>query len=381
MRLQNRIFALLLCILLLLLSSCENGVEDVTTDAMTDEPTESVEATTEAITDPEPTTASKLPHPELKAELDGLYTYDMMVEDIAALAAVYPDIFYTTTLGTTADGRDIYLTRIGSGKAERQIAVDVGTHAREYLNCKAMIRTIGYYLQGFETLEYGGTPISELFSRVDLYIIPMLNPDGVSLAQLGLDGIRSEALREGIKTMYENDKRLGYTTLPFERYLINFKANVSGTDLNRNYDLGALTPDTERKDGPSHQNYHGPAPLSEPESQAYAKLISMLTNPIAALSIHSGGERIFWHCGQEEPMLGACLSLAELASNVSGYYVSSKSSVDCASTDWCVLVKSIPAITVETGIIQWPMPDEYEGKIYTSIRDLFLAVAKVYTSK
>jgi len=72
---------------------------------------------------------------------------------------------------------------------------------------------------------------SELFDEVAFHILPMANPDGVTISQFGSKGIRNKNLRQKIEKIckkYGNGKTSYYT---------NWKANARGVDLNRNFNV------------------------------------------------------------------------------------------------------------------------------------------------
>lgn len=62
-------------------------------------------------------------------------------------------------------------------------------HAREYMTPLLMMKQLETALNFYDTGHYDNTALSDLFQQVAVHMIPMSNPDGVTLAQSGLNGI------------------------------------------------------------------------------------------------------------------------------------------------------------------------------------------------
>ena len=104
--------------------------------------------------------------------------------------------------------------------------------------------------------------------------------------------------------------------------------------------------------------------------------INSLSNPVACVSIHSQGEIIYWNCGQSAAGKTAAKKLANSIKEYNGYSLINTDSFTSASADWCMLVKGIPSVTVETGIGNCPLPYSSYAGIYEDIRDILLIVAR-----
>ena len=300
------------------------------------------------------------------------YSYDEMVEDISLLAEKYAGKLSYEIIGGSLDGRSIYAVRLGSPDAKKQIVITAGIHAREYMTSLLVMRQIEYYLAGYDTESYGGVPFSEIFSEYSFCIIPMCNPDGASISQLGLSGVSSTELRGQILEIYEKDKAAGFTTASLDEYLRSWKANARGVDLNRNFDtedFGVL-PKISR---PSFMNYHGKSALSEPESRAMVEYVDRLENPVMSLAIHSQGEVIYFNSGQEN--YDESYALSKKVGDFLGYYVHTSVRRDSAFDDRCNKNMAIPSLTVEVGKGISPLPIGDFDKIWSDNRDLWLFAA------
>ena len=305
------------------------------------------------------------------------YSYSEMADDISRLAEKYQGLMSYKTIGDSLDGRKLYAVTLGSPDADKQIIITAGIHGREYLTPMLVMKQLEFYLYNYHTAEYEGVPFSEIFEEYQFCILPMCNPDGVSLAQFGLGAIRNEELKAAIRSVYDSDKSHGYVDESLEEYLHFWKANARGVDLNRNFDT-ADWKNVSYVGKPSFRNYKGSAPLSEPESRAMTEFVSSLSNPVLSLAIHSQGEVIYFDCGQTD--IHPSLELAKLAGDLSGYKVIYDARRDAAFDDWCILKRGIPSVTIETGeyTVTEPIPLSEFGSIWKACRDLWVHVATEY---
>lgn len=277
------------------------------------------------------------------------YSYDEMCDDLAELAQVYPNRFTYESIGRSVAGREIWAVCLGNPNAPRQILVSAGIHGREYLTPLLAMKQLEFYLRYYETGAYNGIRYTELFDTCAFYIVPMSNPDGIMLSQAGLDSLTDETLRQTVRSVYESDRRKGYTSqTDIDEYLKYWKANARGVDLNRNYDaLWENYRDGEPE--PCHKNYKGPSAASEPETRALVSLTESLSNPAAVLCIHSQGEVLYWDCGQPEPLRTATRAFTAAVAESTGYEMIYEVNNDASLSDWCALNRGLIAITVETG--------------------------------
>jgi g-D-glutamyl-meso-diaminopimelate peptidase len=135
------------------------------------------------------------------------YTYAEMVEDLSLLKKRYGDKMSYETIGTSLDGRSIYAVTLGNPNAENQIIISAGIHAREYMTPMLVMKQIEFYLSNYDTGSYGGIPFSELFEKYALCILPMCNPDGITLVQNGVEALNSPQLRETVIGIYNTDRK------------------------------------------------------------------------------------------------------------------------------------------------------------------------------
>ena len=250
---------------------------------------------------------------------DGIYTYKEMKADIKELQKNYSDIMQYKVIGVTADKRNIYDIIIGDPDADKQIVVQAGCHGREYMTSLLAMEQVEYYLNGYYSKKYKGVSFRKLFSQYAIHIIPMLNPDGVTISQLGVKGINNKTLRNNLNTIYHNDVVRNYTKYKKDkdRYFQRWKANAKGVDINRNFD--GKWKSIEALEGASALNYKGKAPESEVESKSITKLISSLSDPITVISYHASGSVLWWDYGQTGEFRKRCEKQMNVVSKLTGY--------------------------------------------------------------
>ncbi len=285
------------------------------------------------------------------------YSYENMVSDLEKLKSRYGGHIQVNVIGTSHDGRNLYEAVLGNPNAEKHVLIHAGIHAREYMTPLLVMKQLEYGLEFYDRGSYGGQPLSGILQQVAVHFIPMVNPDGIALSQFGLDAIRSEQLRQEIQQCYASDVALGRTSAAFDRYLMYWKANAKGVDLNQNFPAGWEV--IVGSPAPSYSSYKGTSPLSEPETQALANLVNG-RRWSATVSYHSMGNIIYWDYegNRVQQASGEITSLLELSTG----YRAAGSSGHGGFKDWTQIKEDpIPGVTIETGSVACPLPlSEYE---------------------
>jgi carboxypeptidase T len=197
-----------------------------------------------------------------------------------ALAAKYPAICKVEDFGdswektTGKGGSDLLMFHIGAGnnKAQKPGIVFFGNHhARELVTVEIPLRLATLLLEG-----YGKDPaITDLVDTRDIYIAPMINPDGHVHAEKG----------ESWRKNTHSDK--ADVTVEDRGYF--------GTDLNRNY--GFKWASGGASSNPTDETYMGKSAFSEPETQAVRDFMVSHKNIKIMMSYHSFSNLILWPWG------------------------------------------------------------------------------------
>ena len=356
------------------------GEREVSGETPGGEPAGQPEGTVSGETDrkpqePEQEEAAVLTGEEIVQMEDSFYTYEQMSEDLEVLGSLFSGLVYVESLGLTADGREIPEVVLGDPKAQTHLLIQASIHGREYMNTQILMKQLENFLRNYETGVYREKSYSELLNGLCLHLIPMANPDGVTISQMGPEGIRTEACREFLQQCYEMDQADGREMSDYWR---SWKANARGVDLNRNFDVG-----WEAYAGcghPSSEMYKGESPASEAEVQAILKIQEEF--PLAGcMAYHSSGNVIYWDYQSEGELYEQDLLLAQTVCEVTGYELRSTVSdgTDLAGcSDYFVMELGIPAVTIENGSGSCPLSAEELPELMRRNADLIPAYLNLY---
>ncbi len=358
----------------------EEAVSDFTdeTETVFPEPFTEFPEETEAQTPIQETIPAAVIPPDPNAIIDlstALYSYGKMLADLEYLQTCYPSLMTVETAGITHDGRNIPVVYFGNRSAGRSILITAATHAREYMTTQLVMKQLEYYCASYDTGSYNDRKYREIFDNLCIVLVPMVNPDGVTISQYGPDALIREDLRANLNSIYSSDVNGGFTELEQSAYFTHWKANAVGVDLNRNYSPG--WEQVNDRPVPSSSLYKGSAPFSEPEVQALIKLTESLPNLQLAISYHSYGDLVYWQYGQDEPMWTINSNLATHISNLTGCSLGGYSN-EAGFSNWCVLEKQIPSVTVETGTVPCPLPIDQFSYIWEQNRQIWAMLGYLY---
>ena len=283
------------------------------------------------------------------------YTYADMEQDLLTLKKKYPRTLRVNTYGHSLEGRPLYAAVAGEPNARFAVLIGASMHAREHMTSLLVMAQLAHLLQE-------GVPKDTAF-----HILPMLNPDGVTLSQTGM---YTPAQYE----MYLRDVENGFFTGGAELYMRRWKANARGTDLNRNFD--AMWERIDERPYPAHAFYRGEHPLSEPESKALADYARQ-TSFDATLSYHATGSVLFYDFGDDTSINEKSRSLAETVHQLTAYrLIPDKGDSFGGFKDWAILELKTPSLTIEIGREAAPLALEEFADIFARNREVPAAVAK-----
>lgn len=301
------------------------------------------------------------------------YTYKEMTEDIRLLSSKYQGILSAKVVGNSWDNRNLYLLTLGNPKAKKKVFVQASMHAREYMTAQLVMKQVEFYCANYYSGTYGGKYYSELFEDVCFQIVPMSNPDGVTISQSGANGIRNAALRQQVRTIckkYGRGRQIYYT---------RWKANARGVDLNRNFN-GYWSKLSTTVHTPSGSGFKGKSPASEKESKLLVDLVNK-GGYMAEINYHAMGRILYWNFGQKGADRTKELKLLGTVRAVCGYApVYSKFSKSSAAgmADWVSIRKKLPTVTIEIGNVVCPLPQSQFSSVWRQNRQMLAAVANLY---
>lgn len=290
----------------------------------------------------------------------GTYTYQEMQVDLNSLKATYPQM-QMDVLGNTIDGRQLYHVVVGNPSAPHKILVHGGIHAREYISSQVVMREIVALLEMQQNgWLYHGQSVATLLQNNCIHFVPMVNPDGITLVQGGIDALNTQAAKTMVMSMAAQDQVTDLAT-----YLRKWKNNINGVNLNRNFDA-FWQEATPKVDHPSNMFYKGTGPESEVESKALANLCRQLM-PDYTISYHTQGRVIYWYFGETGNYKAKGQYLANVVHQNTGYTISDTwSQTDAAGfKDWAVQKLDIPSVTIELGRGTSPVDESQITQMWT----------------
>ena len=274
------------------------------------------------------------------------YTYQLITFILEGLEVRYP-FLSGGTIGKSVMGKNIPFVKIGNGQTE--LFYNASHHANEWLTTPVLLKFLEEYSENYSTGgEIFNTSARELYNKASLYIVPVVNPDGIDLVN-GV--VPSGKFLTQAQTLAGN-----YPNIPYPN---GWKANINGVDLNLQYPANwERAKEIKFSQGftlPGPRDFVGTAPLTEPEARAVYNFTRNHDFKLT-LSYHSQGEIIYWKYLDYEPENSR--RIAEYFGEVSGYAVEETpySSGFAGYKDWFIETYNRPGYTIEIGIGMSPLP-------------------------
>ncbi len=274
-----------------------------------------------------------------------IYSYESLCEDIVLLASGHEDIMCYEAIATTMQGRSLWLIKFGNLQAENKILITASIHAREYMTSQLVMRMLEEYVLNYDVPNADGITYKQRFTNTCFYILPMVNPDGVTICQNGSKSI---------------------------------KANANGVDLNRNFPLGFGSGPRLAKN-PGLAYYPGVAPLSEPETAAMAALLNENVF-CAGINYHSMGNIIYYGAATNTPEVAqGCRQMADLVHSIIGYRREYCGAAIGSFGDYFGAIEGVPSVTIEIGTAN-PVPISQFDGIYAKNLPVWAIIGSLCSS-
>jgi g-D-glutamyl-meso-diaminopimelate peptidase len=282
------------------------------------------------------------------------YTSQLVEWIVEGLVARYP---YLTsgTIGRSVMGSPLYYLKLGNGATE--VCYNASFHANESITTPVLLQFAEQLLAAYTSeTTYEEVYPEHLFAEYSLYLIPLVNPDGVDLVNGILDSGRF--FRQAARIAQS------YPDIPFPD---GWKANIDGIDLNLQFPAGwEQAKKIKYEQGyttPAPRDYVGMTPLSAPESIAMYRFTRSRDFALI-LAYHTQGEVIYWRYLDYEPE--GAYEIAEYFARVSGYRVEETpvASGYAGYKDWFIQEYSRPGYTIEAGKGKNPLPMKQFPEIY-----------------
>lgn len=283
------------------------------------------------------------------------YTPQILNLNINALKAIYP-FLEVSSIGTSVLGRPLRAIRFGSG--QKEVLYCAATHANEWITSPLLMKFLESISKSYvNNLNIFGVNARELFNNVSLYIVPMVNPDGVDL----VTGFFSEN-----SWAYTNAKRIAssFPDIPFPS---GWKANIEGIDNNLQFPAGwAEAKEIKYAQGfnkPAPRDFVGYGPLTAPESVALYNF-TLRHNFSLMITYHTQGRVIYYQYQDQTPPRSQ--EIANEFAKISGYTAEEvpTNSSFAGFKDWFILYYNRPGFTIEVGLGENPIPISQFAGIY-----------------
>ena len=221
------------------------------------------------------------PGPALAAEPAGFehfHTYAEVDAVIEAAVADHPGIASRFALGQSHDGRTIWAVKVSDNVAvdedEPEVLFNGLIHARERLSGEMVVHILQTLTDGYGVDQR----ITDIVNSREVWLIPMLNPDG---AEYDISGGQFHTWRKNRQPIPGS--------------------SAIGVDLNRQYDFmwgccGGSSPN------PAHNTYRGPEAWFAPEVRAMrdfidSRVVDGRQQIRSLISWHTAGRMVLWPYG------------------------------------------------------------------------------------
>ena len=285
---------------------------------------------------------------------------------ILELAERYPFI-RTEVLATSALGRPIPALVMGNGP--RKVLYTASHHANEWITSYILLQFAEELAQAVERSgRVFGVPAKTIVNAATIYMVPMVNPDGVDLVTGAIaPGSADYALA---RILADN-----YPQIPFPQ---GWKANLLGVDLNLQYPAGWLQArDIKFSQGytrPGPRDFVGRAPLNQLESRALARFTEEV-DPDMILAFHTQGKVIYWQF--RDLFVPDAQRYGEEFARLSGYALEDTpyESAWAGYKDWFIQNYRRPGYTIEVGEGENPLPLAQFPQIYKDTLGILVTAA------
>ncbi len=289
----------------------------------------------------------------VQTTINGVFhSYREVETEILALEQAFPNLVQVHVIGNSLEMRNIYALKISDNVqtdevGEAEVLITGCHHAREWISVEVPLYVAKHLAENYATDSH----IRNLVDRAQVWIVPLLNPDGLEYT--------IHFYRYWRKNMRDNGNR------------------TYGVDQNRNYDYMWGNDDEGSSPISSSYVYRGPAPFSEPETQAVRDLFAERDFQVF-ISYHNYSQVIIYPWGYTNEPSELDATLEEMASEMAARIERVNGRVydygqagnqlyvtNGGATDWALGVYGIPAFTIEL-----PPVDQQHGGFYNPEEDI-----------
>ena len=154
------------------------------------------------------------------------YSSSILQINLQSLKMLYPFI-EISNVGRSVLGTNIPVVKIGNG--QKEVFYSASFHANEWISTPLLMKFLADYCYSYaNNLTIFGYNARELYNYCTIYIMPMVNPDGVDLVTGEISPNSS---------LYTNTQLIAnrYPNIPYPN---GWKANIRGVDINLQFPAG-----------------------------------------------------------------------------------------------------------------------------------------------
>ena len=147
------------------------------------------------------------------------YNSSILLKNLNTLKQKYT-FLKSDVIGYSVLGKPIHSVIIGTGK--KQVFYFGAIHANEWIVTPVLMKFIEDFSIAYSlNSKIGGENASKIFNDVSIYIVPMVNPDGVDLVTGALS-------KNTASYIYAKDISIKYPSIPFPS---GWKSNINGVEF------------------------------------------------------------------------------------------------------------------------------------------------------
>jgi carboxypeptidase T len=287
----------------------------------------------------------------------GYHDYGELTSDLQAEAAAHPKFVKLFSIGKSYEGRDIWAVKISDNvrvdENEPEVLFEANHHAREHLAAEEGLHLVHLFADNYKATTALGQRVTKLVRSREIFIVPMMNPDG---AEYDIASGSFQNWRRNRQPIPGSDQ--------------------IGVDMNRNW--GYMWGCCGGSSGtPGATTYRGPSPWFSPEVRALrdfvlSRVVNGRQQITEAISWHTFNEQIMWPYGYTRTDLPRTMTADDLAAfraigtgmaSRNGYTAQQLSDLyllDGDTTDWLYGSQRIFAFTIE----MYPTDNSHVGGFY-----------------